>query len=219
MKWNHPFFRAAILVAALTNISILTLRADRAPGAVLPDAVVDLRTTEGVVLTRNAQPAAKFQIAVVGINGPGSTHPDTYIWVRSATLDFYSPDKLSKSREVKLQVDKKDVALDAIMPLICLQVRGGRGISRKISSRNLLQGFENKSRKASLPGKWVGAASSRTGSGRYWPIANTTVPRRARATIAEPAKTTKVALGLRLPYILHTGSMLACASYRAILVL
>jgi len=69
-----------------------------------------------VVLTRDAKPGENFQIAAFGINGPISTHPDTYIWVRSATLDFYSPDKLSKAREVKLQVDKKDVALDAIIP-------------------------------------------------------------------------------------------------------
>src|SRR6266516_5037302 len=62
-----------------------------------------------VALTRNAQRGQKIQIAVFGINGPVSTHPDTYIWVRSATLDFYAPGKLSKAREVKLQVDKKDV--------------------------------------------------------------------------------------------------------------
>jgi gluconolactonase len=249
MNLNHPFLRAAIIVAALANASILTLRADHAPRAVLPDAVVDLRTREGVarvkgqwrysdthiheidhksvgpdlkasgkankafdfapdaratefddskwevipadsleqrrgngrlsfnwyrlnvtmpekvagfdtrgatvvfeivlddyaevwvdgkapfvlgqnggavaagwnapnrvVLTRDAKPGQKIQIAVLGINGPVSTHPDTYIWVRSATLDFYPPDKLSKAREVKLQVDKKDVALDAIIP-------------------------------------------------------------------------------------------------------
>jgi gluconolactonase len=249
MKSNHSLLRVAILIAALANVSILTVRADHAPRAVLPDAVVDLRTTEGVarvnaqwryndttireiehrdvgadlkasgpknhtfdfspdaraadfddskwevipadsledrrghgrlsfnwyrinvtipeklagfattgstvafeivvddyaeiwvngkapfvlgqnggsvaagwnapnrvVLTRNAQPGQKFQIAVFGINGPLSTHPDTYIWVRSATLDFYSPDKLSKAREVKLEVNKKDAALDAIVP-------------------------------------------------------------------------------------------------------
>jgi len=44
-----------------------------------------------VVLTRDAKPGEKFQIAVLGINGPLSTHPDTYIWVRSVTLDFYAP--------------------------------------------------------------------------------------------------------------------------------
>lgn len=69
-----------------------------------------------VVLTRNAQPGQKIQIAVLGINGPISTHPDTYIWVRSATLDFYQAGKLSKAREVKLAVDRRDAALDAIVP-------------------------------------------------------------------------------------------------------
>ena len=69
-----------------------------------------------VVLTRDAKPGQQIQIAVFGINGPVSTHPDTYIWVRSATLDFYAPGKLSKAREVKLDVEKKDPALDAILP-------------------------------------------------------------------------------------------------------
>lgn len=70
-----------------------------------------------VVLTRNAQPGEKFQIAVLGINGPVSAHPENYIWVRNATLDFYSPSKLSKAREVKLEVDRKDPALDMILPV------------------------------------------------------------------------------------------------------
>jgi gluconolactonase len=69
-----------------------------------------------VVLTRNAKPGEKFQVAVFGINGPVSTHPDTYIWVRSATLDFYKPGKLSKSQEVKLVVERKDPALDTLLP-------------------------------------------------------------------------------------------------------
>jgi gluconolactonase len=68
-----------------------------------------------VVLTRDAKPGDHFTIAVLGINGPLSSHPDTYIWVRGATLDFYAPGKLSKAREVKLDVDRKDVALDAIL--------------------------------------------------------------------------------------------------------
>ncbi|HXJ59249.1 MAG TPA: SMP-30/gluconolactonase/LRE family protein [Verrucomicrobiae bacterium] len=69
-----------------------------------------------VVLTSDAKPGDTFAIAVLGINGPLSTHPDTYIWVRSATLDFYARGKLSKAREVKLEVDRKDSALDAILP-------------------------------------------------------------------------------------------------------
>src|ERR1051326_1054005 len=69
-----------------------------------------------VLLTKNAQPGEKFQIAVLAINGPLSAHPENYIWIRSATLDFYSPGKLSKAREVKLEVDRKDSALDTILP-------------------------------------------------------------------------------------------------------
>ncbi len=68
-----------------------------------------------VVLTRDAKPGQKIQIAVFGINGPVSTHPDTYIWVRSATLDFYKPGKLTQVREVKMDVEKKDPALDDIL--------------------------------------------------------------------------------------------------------
>ena len=69
-----------------------------------------------VVLTKSAHPGEKYQVAVLGINGPLSTHPDTYIWVRSATLDFYAPGKLSEAREVKLEVERKDSALDDILP-------------------------------------------------------------------------------------------------------
>jgi gluconolactonase len=69
-----------------------------------------------VVLTRDAHPGQKFQIAVLGINGPISVHSDTYIWVRSATLDFYRPGKLNHARQAKLVVEKKDPTLEAILP-------------------------------------------------------------------------------------------------------
>ena len=249
MKSNYPLLPAALLAVALANAPILTSGADHAPRAVLPDAVLDLRTTEGVVrvnaqwrysnttireiehrdvgtdlkasgpknhtldfspdarasdfndskweiipadslevrrghgrlsfnwyrikvtvpervagfdtkgstavfeivvddyaevwvngklgnvlgqqggsviagwnaanrvvLTRNARPGEKFQIAVFGINGPVSTHPDTFIWVRSATLDFYRPGELNQAREAKLEVERNDPALDSILP-------------------------------------------------------------------------------------------------------
>ena len=69
-----------------------------------------------VILTKDARPGQKFQIAVFGINGPVSTHPDTYIWVRSATLDFYTAGKLTQAREVKLEAETKDPVLNAIVP-------------------------------------------------------------------------------------------------------
>jgi len=69
-----------------------------------------------VVLTHNARAGERFQIAVLGINGPVSAHSDTYIWVRSATLDFYAPGKLNTAREVKLEVEAKDSSFDSILP-------------------------------------------------------------------------------------------------------
>ena len=99
--------------AAILGYDAVAYFTDNKPGG---SVAAGWNAPNRVVLTKNAQPGEKFQIAVFGINGPNSTHPDTYIWVRSATLDFYSSNKLSKPREVKLQVDKNDVALDAIIP-------------------------------------------------------------------------------------------------------
>ena len=42
-----------------------------------------------VVLTRNARPNQTIQLAVFGANGPLSDPPSNFIWIRSATLDFY----------------------------------------------------------------------------------------------------------------------------------
>jgi hypothetical protein len=44
-----------------------------------------------VVLTTSARPGQTIQIAVLGANGPLSDPPSNFIWVRSATLDFYKP--------------------------------------------------------------------------------------------------------------------------------
>jgi gluconolactonase len=43
-----------------------------------------------VVLTRDARPGDQFVIAVFGINGPISSAPANYIWMRTATLDLYA---------------------------------------------------------------------------------------------------------------------------------
>jgi gluconolactonase len=84
-----------------------------------------------VVLSRDARPGDRFQIAVLGINGPISTHPDTYIWVRSATLDIFKPNRLSHVQEVKLDVEKTDPALDAVLPSNATleKVAGGFGFT------------------------------------------------------------------------------------------
>lgn len=42
-----------------------------------------------VILTKNARPGQSIQVAILGINGPLANIPDNYIWIRSATVDFY----------------------------------------------------------------------------------------------------------------------------------
>jgi gluconolactonase len=53
-----------------------------------------------VVLTRDARPGDRFVIAVFGINGPISAAPPNYIWMRTATLDVYTPTRAREEVEV-----------------------------------------------------------------------------------------------------------------------
>lgn len=66
-----------------------------------------------VVLTRDARPGQHFDVAVFGMNGPISASPQNFIWVKSATLDFYppAPPPVSVGR-----IERRDPALDAIVP-------------------------------------------------------------------------------------------------------
>jgi gluconolactonase len=68
-----------------------------------------------VIITRDAQPGQRIQLAVFGINGPISYSPQNFIWIKSATLDFYKPPKVAIS-ETLAQVTGKDPALDEIVP-------------------------------------------------------------------------------------------------------
>ncbi len=83
-----------------------------------------------VVLTRAARPGQRFTIAVFGINGPISASPPNYIWMRTATLDFYAPDHARMAEEVPVEIVPAGAgsrALDAIVPPgACLErVAGG----------------------------------------------------------------------------------------------
>lgn len=69
-----------------------------------------------VVLTRDAQPGDRFQLAVFGINGPISASPRNYIWMRTATLDFYASARACATEPAELQVERSDRRLDAIVP-------------------------------------------------------------------------------------------------------
>ena len=68
-----------------------------------------------VVLTRDARPGQQFQIAVFGMNGPVSSPPANFIWIRSATLDFYSSGRLRVGEPVETEVVRLDPAIDAII--------------------------------------------------------------------------------------------------------
>ncbi len=69
-----------------------------------------------VILGRDVRPGMRFQIAVFGINGPISVSPANYIWMRTATLDFYDAPRANAGWSVPLSVTKADAALDAIVP-------------------------------------------------------------------------------------------------------
>src|SRR6266704_3230599 len=68
-----------------------------------------------VIITRDAQPGQQIQLAVFGINGPISFSPQNFIWIKSATLDFYRSPKVAIS-ETAAQVVRKDPAVDEIVP-------------------------------------------------------------------------------------------------------
>ena len=68
-----------------------------------------------VVLTRNAQPGQTIQLAVFGINGPLSNPPGNFIWVRSATLDFYKSNHIGRTEFVPTEIERVDPALDHIV--------------------------------------------------------------------------------------------------------
>jgi gluconolactonase len=69
-----------------------------------------------VVLTRDARPGQRFQIAVFGINGPLSVSPRNYIWMRTATLDVYSADRAAPAQEIDCELERVDERIAAIVP-------------------------------------------------------------------------------------------------------
>jgi gluconolactonase len=68
-----------------------------------------------VVLTRDARAGEQFEIAVFAANGPLSDPPANFMWVRSATLDFFASDAKRRSTS-PVEVVRLDSAIDAIVP-------------------------------------------------------------------------------------------------------
>jgi gluconolactonase len=59
-----------------------------------------------VPLTRDAQPGDRFVIAVFGINGPISASPANYIWMRTATLDFYAAERARPAERIDDRLER-----------------------------------------------------------------------------------------------------------------
>jgi gluconolactonase len=68
-----------------------------------------------VVLTRSARPGQQIQLAIFGINGPVSNPPGNFIWVRSATLDFYRAEQIGAAQATAGRVVRLDPGLDRIV--------------------------------------------------------------------------------------------------------
>jgi gluconolactonase len=69
-----------------------------------------------VVLTTDARPGQRFQLAVFGANGPLSSPPVNFIWIRSATLDFYRPGQVGGATEAAGRLVRLDSAADRVLP-------------------------------------------------------------------------------------------------------
>ncbi len=69
-----------------------------------------------VVLSADVRPGERYAIAVFGVNGPISTSPRNYIWLRSATIDFYAPERARTVEDADLEVEVADPRLEEIVP-------------------------------------------------------------------------------------------------------
>lgn len=68
-----------------------------------------------VVVARDARPGQQVQVAIFAANGPLSDPPGNFVWMRSATLDFYRPERWSAVTPAKLEIEKRDAALDELI--------------------------------------------------------------------------------------------------------
>jgi gluconolactonase len=69
-----------------------------------------------VVLGNNLKPGQRIQIAVFGANGPLSDPPGNFIWIRSATVDFYRDAALGLTREAAGEIVRLDSTVNGIVP-------------------------------------------------------------------------------------------------------
>ncbi len=69
-----------------------------------------------LVIGRDVKPGDSIQIAVFAANGPLSKPPENFIWIRSATLDFYHPERIHPAQTVATEIERLSPELDAVVP-------------------------------------------------------------------------------------------------------
>jgi gluconolactonase len=85
-------------------------------GAAGGNVVGGFNVPNRVVLSDDVRPGDRYVIAVFGINGPVSASPHNYIWMRSATLDLYAPERASTVEEAELEIEVVDPRLSETVP-------------------------------------------------------------------------------------------------------
>lgn len=68
-----------------------------------------------VVLTNNATPGQQYTIAVLVTNGLIGDEPDNYVWIRNATLDFYTKDEIKNQHNSVGKLWVNDDAFNSII--------------------------------------------------------------------------------------------------------
>jgi len=68
-----------------------------------------------VVVSDRLRPGVTHTIAVFGMNGPLSRPPGNFIWVRSATLELFSPGRAGNVRRVPAEIRRLDPGLEAVI--------------------------------------------------------------------------------------------------------
>jgi len=86
-------------------------------------AVAGFNAPNRVVLTQAARPGQRFTIAVFGINGPISAAPANYIWMRTATLDFYPPSRAQAGEEERAEIVPADPGRDTLGQIVPSRAR------------------------------------------------------------------------------------------------
>jgi gluconolactonase len=73
-----------------------------------------------LVIARDVKPGRKIQLAIFGINGPLSSPPTNFIWMRLAHLEFFKESVRGpypvEPQEVNVEVVRLDPAIDEIVP-------------------------------------------------------------------------------------------------------